>query len=603
MKFRLNNFLEKNKPFVSIRLSLIIVLTYSAIPLVIYSPLTFPQALIDFDSSTGRGILGDVVKSAAGILSITVSILIISMQLLRTRYDDYAIRILFKKRSLRNTITLFVWSVILSEISIILLSKNISTTDFNRIYFSLILFIAAFGYLFSYLPNIIRSTNSTEIFKELLNRMDRNGVLDFIKSHPHPMKSDSKDLILFIEKKESSIITDLQRIGVLAIKNDDETGFEQYLEYRSACIKRLIDDSIENYQNSYYPQNIVELYRHYLLSPLSDRLTSNNNDRLLQNLIGETIDILKHCSGVGMLAYISSLSNYNLTILARQIQSKRLFGSWKVLIDGYRNFLNEIIVHFDDEVNFKLFRIGKLSVEGEVLNPETLEGQAKILKHFRFWHPSHIYSIIDQINLLHHKSIELREVQFVQSINDAYANLIFEIRRLEQPFPGEEINDLRHGRIRNKLSQSLKKAFVFGINTGMYTSSDIEFFLPIAVVGHPSYYKTTQHFIAIENYLDAVKSIAAKHLIKKEVFNEMVMGNRVLEAIDHYLKDFSNNREFVEKIINMLGEILSLMNNRDFAEFNDRILVKNQLSEIRKLMEENNISDPPMIDKIYQVIK
>jgi len=93
-------------------LLLFVFFLYVLIHLSRYSPLSFPKFIPFFDVDIAKLILNSIIGASAAILGITVSILIISIQLLRYKFDDYALTAIFTNKKLKNSITLFVATIL-----------------------------------------------------------------------------------------------------------------------------------------------------------------------------------------------------------------------------------------------------------------------------------------------------------------------------------------------------------------------------------------------------------------------------------------------------------------------------------------------------------
>ncbi len=157
--------------FINTRLFFIIAFAFLLLNFADKSPFFFPQFLIGFDYATSKEILNNIISAASSILGITVAVLIISVEFLRNKFDNYAFQALLKNKPLGRVITLFLLSIILPLFTYIFLTpEKLTVFDFNRIYFLVILFTITLLVLFHSLPSLIKSTNSTELIHDLVNK-------------------------------------------------------------------------------------------------------------------------------------------------------------------------------------------------------------------------------------------------------------------------------------------------------------------------------------------------------------------------------------------------------------------------------------------------
>lgn len=152
---------------------IVIVALYFSLLLSNYYSFSFPKFIPFFDIDIAKLVLTSIIGASAAILGITVTILIISIQLLRNKFDDYAITAIFSNKKLKISITLFVATIVFSIITLIQLpEKSLTFLNYNQIYFVIYLFIFVLVYLFVVLISIIKTTSSNEVIKSLLDKIE-----------------------------------------------------------------------------------------------------------------------------------------------------------------------------------------------------------------------------------------------------------------------------------------------------------------------------------------------------------------------------------------------------------------------------------------------
>lgn len=579
MKLREKNFNIKPNLFIDVKLSVFLALFFGLLHFTKFLNIPFPNFLLELTNSKAELILGNVIGAASSILGIVIAILIISIEFLGRKFDDYSVKVLLTNRKLRNVTTLFVFSIIFSFITIILLPQNgLSDGDFNRVYFSLALFLVAFVYLFASLHQIINSSKPQEIINSLLKHIDKTLVLDFIKSH-------KEDLSIHVTKKESNPLIQLQVISILAVRNDDEGLLEQILVYRFTKLKEVIEDSIENSEDFYHPMNIIDTYVHYLLEPICDRAIANGNRRLVNLIIDEGSNLSIFCAQHRLTVHMRSITGYMFHVLPEQLLRERYYECVRVLLESYHDILSALIFSFDKPISSKV--LGLISYPQFNLSEEDERQEA--LKINTLLESNDILNLIDKASKVLEKSIELSDRNIIHNFVVGCNKIMADIQNLGSLTENEK------GGFVIRLSKLLKRAAIKFVSSGFgkFNDDDLRLFFPLTIVTFLFPKNTSSSTIPFRYYLDTITELSISHPIEDDLFDDS--NNKINYAMEHFIDNLLLHRD---SVVCLLDALQKLKENTLTLTPNKIYVVNAQIVKVKEALQTKEFKDNIIDSKI-----
>lgn len=566
--------------FLDLKTTILIVSIYFLLAFANCSPVLLPKILEQLDYKTSVDILGNVIKGISGVLGITISILIISIQLYRNKYDDYAIKIILKNKKLKRIISVFIANLVLSYLSLISLNEILKAADINRVYFMLLLFILALIYLFSSIGSVIYSTSNMEILSSLKKDASSNSYLS-LKNITKTGNSSE-----FLKEKDSNPIVEIQKLTFLAIKNNDEIFFEQLCEFRKNLICDTSRFSISNNIHNLGSRQIVEIYMHYLLEPTFESLLRAKNERFIQLHIDEISGVISYFHEIKISDEINILKQYLYNDLSKEIFNKTNSPSINRLFNNSIRDLYQIFQKYNEPVSIAILKQENWNIDGVKMEIEkSEEDKKKVIKRYMdlFYLNTLIY--ISQIESLIDLSVDLKSKAIFSKTIGRYLNrgtfqdVVFDLdvgHPMNNNFNDIEFTvvkfDLNEGqrfefiqRFLNKLVEVYLKAS----KMNLLNQSDIENVIDSSIYSNFLQDGKRYALTPIIAYLKGLNSLCETNVIINSNFE---YSNNTKPLEDSLRFAFRNFKVYKNEILEMLSLLSSLR---------AKIILRNQVDEVQ----------------------
>jgi len=596
-------FIKNKDVFLSLHLFFIISAFYIALkPLSKLNLFPFPSFFPFFEVETARYLLTSILGVSASILGITITILIISIQLLRYKFDDYAITAIFSNKKLKNSITLFVAIIVFSIITLIQLQSNsLSDFSYNQTYFIIFLFIYALIYFFIRIINIIGTTNSKKVLENLNEKIELKSFNNL--SYANFFKNQDNLIEVIEEGKDWNPIIELQKISVLAAKNDDEIFFNQIINSRYKKLEKLFSKAIKDEQYCFHI--LCDVYQSYFVQPIAERLILNHNERLLRTLFLEIESLHVFFSKKGLLPLLSKsplqrINNHLLVNIYDKLIEKNLPRSREELIYNYRMIMSSYLMVLDKPLDFSLLKLYNTTCGRDLSKNEVcveLENSLKEVLMFEF------LSIVDKLYNIILKEIELKNIQIIKLIciflNGKILEIVIGNCNYYLKYSNNtkfNISEVQKEKIITKIMLTLKNSFITGVNSNLFTIKEIDDFFGVSLLNCLE--PVSISHIPIMNYLEAISIISEKHNIEEK------NNDYFQKAIDHFLGNFDTHEKTIIGILFILEKTLShveLRNYESVSSESDIIFKKVEYLSLK--LKEMKIKSRDVNTQINKILK
>lgn len=550
-----------------------------------YSPIPSPKIFTSFDKGVGETILNSIIGGASTILGIIIVLLTFWIQSLQANYDDFAFKIVARNKHLRFTLILFFLSIIVPFLTLIQINNDkLTFLDFDRIYFSLFLFISSIILAIIFVPKIIRSVSIVHFAEYLIKNLTPEIFINFIKSH-------RKDSIDFISDKKNSPINELSRLKVILARKDNEEIFEHISELKLNKLKKILLDSSLHLRDNYHPENIIKVYFNYFFLPVTDRLIISNNERLINIMLSEAKDIVGCSIQCNEFSASTSINGYLLNKYVYKFIDQKLERNFWFLFELYQTIINEVLCHYEDK---------KINTINDSANSNLADDN--------IWNQHELTLIVDRIDNILEYLIEKNNKHYIDFIIHLYQSTILNISIAHATGLSNtgvigydfKLTELHQAQIIYKLLNSLKVGFTLSVEKNVYLLSHIRKFFPVTIMSNPLYQKKEFSSYPIQNYLESIEILSLKYPIDKSLFVNDPLTSELRESIETLFREFDKYKDDLLLILSLLEKIfLNVKKRKSSKEKVEKSVLLSQANMIRNIYTKSNIND----DKINIEIK
>ncbi len=594
-------FLKTNKSiFLDLKSTFFIIGFYYLLKFSNYSPLYFPEILEKLNFKTSTDILGNIIKGITGILGITISVLIISIQLYRNKYDDYAIKIILKNKKLKRIISVFITNLILSYLCLISIDEiSFDSTDMNRVYFMLLLFIFALIYLFSSIGSVIYSTSNIEILSNLKKDASNNSYLSLINI------SRAGNSFDFLKEKDSNPIIEIQKLTFLSIKNNDEIFFEQLCEFRKILICDTSRFSIKNNISNLHSRNIIELYKHYLVQPTFESLLKTKNERFLQLLINEISGVISYFHENKITNEINILTTYLYNDIIKELFIEPYFSSINQLFNNSIRNLYLIFQKYNEPVSLDIVQQTKWTIDGKEMDLQKSEDKERVLASYMEHYYRSILIYISQIESLIDLSIDLKSKVMINKTIGRFLNrgtfqdVVFDLD-IGHPMINN-FNDINFMQVKFSLTDEQRVYFIKrfveklinfylkAFKSNLILQSEIEHVVDSCIYHNFMRVEKRYALIPIKEYLKGLNILFETDFLINSNFE---YSNKTCPLKDSLEFAFENFNTFKNDILEIVSQLIPLTSKiklrKNVAEIN---IINIQLGFLNNLISKHKIND------------
>lgn len=216
-------------------------------------PTFLPNVLEIRNVSAGIIALSTIIGSLAAILGIIIAIMLVAFEILRKIYFTYAFKSFFQDKHLKKLFFIYIFTIIVSILTLVSLSDPLSSRDVDLIYFSLLLFVGSLLILFPYSQKIISSTQSKKRIEDLVERIDDEEIVLFrLQNHlmlTPVLDYGDGDYDVVTPPIEKNPIYILREVAIRSLKDDDQI-IPRFILAESTKKLLTVLKNVENYDKS-----------------------------------------------------------------------------------------------------------------------------------------------------------------------------------------------------------------------------------------------------------------------------------------------------------------------------------------------------------------
>jgi len=237
-----------------------------------------PWQIINFmhidNSQNALSIMLAIAGILSSILGILVALLLVTFDMLRKYFYNYAYHELFRKDKFRALFFLYIASIVFPIITALDINDSLTSRNINCIYGSMLLFIISIIALYPMSKSILTSSISPAKINKLAESIS-TATLSQIRNYSYDIRFGYG--ILDIDKNPLHVLKEI------ALKNIDEGEIELSIKIMKESSSRLMD-IIQNEPSNDKKREYLEEYV-YILSPVMRRALKNQSNSLMLTLL------------------------------------------------------------------------------------------------------------------------------------------------------------------------------------------------------------------------------------------------------------------------------------------------------------------------------